>query len=276
MRNEAQENGGAYAPEPFLRWAGSKRQLIPILKEYWQPTFVRYVEPFVGSGCLFFAIAPGNALLGDTNRELIGTYRQVRRDSRGVAEILASMKRDRAAYYALRAIDLGALSMAERAARFIYLNRFCFNGLYRTNKQGRFNVPFGAAKSGELPSSELLESCAKLLRRARLIAGDFENAIKLSRPGDFVYMDPPYRVAAVRTFRQYSEASFTEADIGRLRNGMLSLRKRKVPFLVNYVESPEARFLASGFRVRLVQARRNIAGFSGSRGTVREMLISWP
>ena len=277
VQSTAKNNGEASnAPEAFLRWAGSKRQLVPLLQEYWQPTFVRYIEPFVGSGVLFFAISPTNAVLGDTNRELISTYRQVRHSFREVAELLATMTRDKDAYYTLRAMDAATLSMPERAARFIYLNRFCFNGLYRTNKQGRFNVPFGASKSGELPSLTLLESCARLLRRAKLVRGDFESVLDVSRTGDFVYMDPPYRVTAVRTFRQYSEGAFTEPDMTRLRRRMLDLKKRKVTFLVSYVESPEGRFLAKGFRVRLAQVRRNIAGFSGSRGPIREMLISWP
>ncbi|MGH6804280.1 MAG: DNA adenine methylase [Methyloceanibacter sp.] len=277
MRSKAKTNGdGSDTAEPFLRWAGSKRQLVPVLKEYWQPTFTRYVEPFVGSGCLFFAIAPTDAVLGDTNKELIRMYRQVRYNSRAVAELLVTMRRNKAAYYAFRAMDVGMLSMPQLAARFIYLNRFCFNGLYRTNKQGRFNVPFGAKKSGELPSIDLLGACAKRLRRASLVAGDFESVLDTTRPGDFVYMDPPYRVTAVRTFRQYSESSFTESDIARLKKRMLDLERRKVAFLVSYVESPEGKFLAKGFRVRLAEARRNIAGFSGSRGPVREMLISWP
>src|SRR5713226_3861706 len=131
------------AAQPLLRWAGSKRQILPILAKYWNDGFNRYVEPFVGSACLFFHLGPPAALLGDINDELLGTYRYVRFRYSEVSNLLHKMRKGEREYYKIRALKANQLSPAKRAARFIYLNRYCFNGLYRTNGNGSFNVPFG-------------------------------------------------------------------------------------------------------------------------------------
>ncbi|MGA9307885.1 MAG: Dam family site-specific DNA-(adenine-N6)-methyltransferase [Candidatus Sulfotelmatobacter sp.] len=258
---------------PFLRWAGSKRQIVSTLASHWNDSFERYVEPFVGSACLFFHLAPRKALLGDINSELIQTYLQVREGPERVSAALDTLKIGRHSYYRIRSLDPSTLTPAQQAARFIYLNRFCFNGLYRTNLSGGFNVPYGGGKSGALSSRASLLSASKLLRRASLKAGDFGNLLATARKGDFVYMDPPFSIRNRRVFREYDPSVFGQGDVLRLRGAMEALADSGIMFVVSYLESEEANFLSRGFNVSAVTVRRNIAGFLRSRKTCRETLI---
>lgn len=261
---------------PFLRWAGSKRQLLPKLRPYWRTSYKRYVEPFAGSACLFFSIAPPKALLGDINTHLIETLTVVRDDADSVLALLGDARRDKDLYYQIRSIDPQTLSRAERAARFIYLNRYCFNGLYRTNSQGSFNVPFGADRTGYIPTPEHLRFCSRLLKRATLIAADFEKVLEKVKSGDFVYLDPPYVTTGRRVFSEYDRNAFTDNDVRRLRLCLESLASRGIPFLVSYAACDEANFLAQGFHVERRVVRRSIAGFAGKRSQRHELLISPP
>ena len=259
---------------PFLRWAGSKRQIIPILAEYWGSHFSRYLEPFVGSASLFFRLKPAKAILGDLNAHLMGTYCAVRDDPVAVARHLRRLAIGREAYGEIRVRFNKERDNIRRAAQFIYLNRFCFNGLYRTNLSGEFNVPYGADKSGSLPTLNELRAYALLLKKCYLHAGDFEGLLRKAVRGDFVYMDPPFAVSSRRVFREYDPNTFDETDVRRLRKQLSILHKHGVRFLVSYAESEEAEVLAEGFDVQRVYVRRNIAGFAGRRKKVAELLIS--
>jgi DNA adenine methylase len=261
-------------PVPLLRWAGSKRQLIPELRRFWPGGATRYIEPFAGSACLFFELGPKRALLGDVNRELIETYREVKHRPIPIAELLEPLKRSKRTYYRLRKTDPTFLSSAEKAARFIYLNRFCFNGLYRTNRAGAFNVPYGAAGTGELATQDQLLRCSWRLKSARLCCCDFEKLCAQAVPGDFVYLDPPFRVSERRVFSEYQPEVFSKRDLERLRESIERLAAENVRFLVSYVDSAEAEYLQTGFYVRRVQVRRNIAGFVDKRTNSQELLIS--
>jgi DNA adenine methylase len=258
----------------FLRWAGSKRRLVPILRTYWKPQHKRYLEPFAGSACLFFSLNPPRAILGDVNAELISTYLQVKYRLHALLPQLASLKRSKREYKKLRSLNPDTLLPCERAARFIYLNRYCFNGLYRTNLKGEFNVPYGGEKSGNLPSVEALRQCSRRLVETRLISGDFERVLRHARKGDFVYMDPPFAVHARRVFNEYHPDTFCSHDIARLRRWMERLDRKGISFLVSYAQSAEARILAEGFNCRRLSVRRNIAGFAGDRADSIELLIS--
>lgn len=259
---------------PLLRWAGSKRQLLPVLSRYWSPGYERYVEPFAGSACLFFQLQPERAILGDINGELILTYKEVRDSVDLVIEALSRLEKGRAEYLRLRALDPAALSPPDRAARFIYLNRFCFNGLYRTNASGQFNVPYGGDRAGSLPSHDALRRYSHLLRGAQLTAGDFGQTLAHVRPGDFVYLDPPFVVRNRRIFNEYAAPQFGPVELRRLRHWMEALSERNIPFLVSYAESQEGGFLRDGFYTTTVTVKRNIAGFTTSRVTCNELLIS--
>lgn len=256
-----------------MRWAGSKRQLIPTLSEFWKPTHVRYVEPFAGSAALFFHLSPKKALLGDINEELIDAYRQIRTNLQQVLECLSSLRKSKTEYLRLRSQDPGKLLLASKAARFIYLNRYCFNGLYRTNLKGSFNVPYSGNRTGDIPSPQHFAACAKKLSRAKLICAPFEKTLEQTKKGDFVYMDPPYAVKGRRIFNEYNPAIFDEASIERLREWLSILDEMRVSFLVSYADSDEARYLAEGFNTRHVSIKRNISGFAGNRRTDTELLI---
>lgn len=259
---------------PFLRWAGSKRQLLPLLATYSNCSNTRYVEPFAGSAALFFYLAPRRALLADINKELISAYRQVKSRPRAVAAELAGTRRGRHSYNRLRAVNPTTLSGPQRAARFIFLNRFCFNGLYRTNRAGQFNVPYGGDRTGNPPSSAHLFACSTLLKRASLLTSTFHETLDEAVSGDFVYLDPPFRVSHQRIFTEYSPDQFSPKLVRILRDRLLRLDRNNIPFLLSYAQSEEADLLRKGFHSVVVSVRRNIAGFAARRKSATEILIS--
>ena len=267
-------NLAKHKAQPFLRWAGSKRQLITTLSRYWDNRYSRYVEPFAGSASFFFNLSPSRALLGDVNAELMATYEQLKNDVQSLLSALKTLKKGRENYLRLRAVNPSTLDPPMRAARFIYLNRFCFNGLYRTNRAGQFNVPYGGNKSGKIPADEAFIRCSSHLQKAELVVGKFETTLDRVRTGDFIYMDPPFSVEARRVFNEYDASVFCLEDIRCLRQWMLQLDRDNIPFLVSYAESEEADFLAKGFHTERITTRRNIAGFAASRRCAHEFLIS--
>jgi DNA adenine methylase len=260
---------------PFLRWAGSKRRLLPILQTFWTTKHTRYVEPFAGSACLFFALKPPKAILGDLNPELIATYIEMKYRIDAVLQDLKRLKpNDKTEYKRLRAIDISTLAPPARAARFIYLNRYCFNGIYRTNLLGHFNVPFSGVRCGSVPTDHLLEKCSSRLRHARLVNGDFEKVLNQAQSGDLVYMDPPFAVRGRRMFREYDPSTFTTEDIARLRSWMERLNAAQINFVVSYAESDEADILRKNFSYETVAVRRHVAGFAAHRALTNEVVIS--
>ncbi len=260
---------------PFLRWAGSKRRLLPVLQTFWTQKHKRYVEPFAGSACLFFAIKPPKAILGDLNPELIATYVEVKyRIAKVLKELKALRPEDKSEYLRLRDIDITTMTPPARAARFIYLNRYCFNGIYRTNLAGKFNVPFSGVRCGSVPADDVFEKCSNRLRKARFVNGDFEKVLEQAEKGDLVYMDPPFAVRARRVFREYDPSTFSHEDIRRLRSWMERLNARGINFVVSYAESDEADVLKKHFSYETVAVRRHIAGFAAHRAMTNELLIS--
>ena len=261
------------AVNPFLRWAGSKKRLLPKLKSYWQPDCLGYVEPFMGSACLFFDLQPDRAILGDLNSDLVNTYMVIRDHYRAVHNALLRLPLGKNNYYKIRSVLPSSLLPTERAARFLYLNSFCFNGLYRTNQSGQFNVPFSAS-SGTLPSYEQLKAVSTALEMADILCGDFEKTLHKARRGDFVYLDPPFAVSNRRVFKEYLPKSFGSSDIDRLRSNLVSLDKAGIKFLVSYAYCKEAIDLASRWYLKRVFTQRNISGFAEHRRKAVELLIS--
>lgn len=233
------------------------------------------MEPFAGSACLFFAIRPPKAILGDLNPELIATYIEVKyRIAAVLKELKALRPENKTEYLRLREIDIDTLTPPARAARFIYLNRYCFNGIYRTNLAGKFNVPYSGVRCGGFPTQEVFKKCSRRLQKARFLRGDFERVLAEAQSGDLVYMDPPFAVRERRVFREYDPSTFTSDDIARLRNWMEWLNARRINFVVSYAESDEADVLRKNFSWETVPVRRNIAGFVGSRVMTNEMVIT--
>ncbi len=258
---------------PLFRWAGSKRKLLPTLKAYCPAEFNRYIEPFAGSACLFFLLQPKRAVLGDFNQQLIETYKTVARAPNAVAAQLEVMAVSESFYYELRSQDPSLLPSVSRAARFVYLNRFCFNGVFRTNKHGDFNVPRGT-RTGQLPGRADLRSCAELLKRATFIAGDFENTLTDLAPGDFIYLDPPYSSSDERNRGEYGYGAFSSKDLDRLEEALYRIDRQNATFILSYRCSKTVRSRFRNWHQRTVTVRRQIAGFSQDRRLVREMLIS--
>jgi DNA adenine methylase len=258
-----------------IRWAGSKKALLPALKRHWDHNpSARYIEPFCGSACLFFALEPREAILSDLNWELITTYRTLRSHSSRVIECIRRYPPTETHYYVLRQVDPESLSDVEIAARFLFLNKLCFNGIYRTNLAGEFNVPYGKPKGRVNFDFDTLVETATLLKNTELLHGDFELVLAHARAGDFVYLDPPYAVAKRRVFSEYQARGFSERDLDRLRASLLELDRRGVHFVLSYADSSEGRKLAADWNYRRVRTRRNVAGFAGSRRHAFEVMAS--
>jgi len=250
---------------------------LPFLKPFCEQITGNYVEPFAGSACLFFDMEPEGAILGDLNRELMCAMRAIRRDVYRVLECLRRLPRGKAAYYRIRAMKPDELSEPEIAARFLYLNRYCFNGLYRTNLAGGFNVPYGPPKkSSPHPEvdEDLIVSASRLLRRALLVNGDFEETLRHVEPGDFVYLDPPYATDEARVFREYVPGSFSTHDLARLSDALSRLDQIGAEFLISYCDSAEAEALLRKLNPVRIPTRRNIAGFVGHRRIAHELIAT--
>jgi DNA adenine methylase len=257
---------------PLLRWAGSKRRLLPVLRTCAPAEFDRYIEPFCGSICLFIDLKPSRAVLSDNNPDLIHFYKSLRHRPSHIGKLAASMPLTDSFYYELRALDPNTLSSNDRAARFLYLNRFCFNGVYRTNKAGQFNVPRGK-HMGALPSVEEITQFGRFIRSVDFRAADFEELLDIATVGDFVYLDPPY-AGASRDRGEYGVNSFKELDILRLAEACIRASDRGAKILLSYADLPMIRTLLPSWNLRELDVLRSVSGFSRGRGTVQEILIS--
>jgi DNA adenine methylase len=260
--------------KPFLRWAGSKRKLVKALGSYWCDTYDRYVEPFAGSACLFLDINPDKALLADKNRLLIETYEMICQKPSQIYDAVKKIPRTSNTYYKMRELSVSTLTKFDRAVRFIYLNRNCFNGIYRTNRQGKFNVPFASDGVGAFITKAEFLITAERFRKAELRAWDFGTTLRYVQKGDFVYLDPPYVVESRRVFREYSQNPFTHDDLARLHSHLEKIHKRGATFVVSYADCKESRSLGSNWNSKRMRVRRHIAGFGGARKAAYELLIT--
>ncbi len=266
-------------PRPFLKWAGGKTQLLPLLLAYIPESFRHYYEPFLGGGALFFALyrlgVLQQASLSDINAELIDTYRALQRDVERVIQHLQNYPHSKEFYYELRARDPWELSLAERAARMIYLNKTGYNGLYRVNKQGKFNVPFGRYKRPNYRDFDNLRAVAQALQKVRLEARSFEWILEEVHPGDFVYFDPPYDpVSETARFTQYHASGFGKAEQQRLADLFRQLSAKKVKVMLSNSDTPFIRRLYQGHAWLIpVQAHRFINSRGNKRGPQPELLI---
>jgi DNA adenine methylase len=260
---------------PFLKWAGGKRWLASsLIKEIGQPDG-RYIEPFLGGGAIFFTLHPKNAVLGDLNTELVDTYRAIQTNWRGILDRLELHQEahSKEYYYSIRSvIPVGQL---DRAARFIYLNRTCWNGLYRVNLSGVFNVPIGT-KDTVLLDTDDFEAIAKLLESAEVLADDFEPLIDQAAEGDVVFADPPYTVRhKFNGFVKYNENLFSWSDQVRLRNSLLRAVNRGAKVFVTNADHESIRSLyKDGFELTSVERYSSISGKSSTRGTYPELIIT--
>jgi DNA adenine methylase len=257
---------------PILRWAGSKRKLLPALISRAPSKFERYFEPFAGSACLFFALKPRPAILSDINSELMATYEIVRSHPHQLHRLIQSFPATSKHYYFLRDTDSTQMTPLQRAARFVYLNRYCFNGVYRTNRRGIFNVPRGT-RTGGIPNRRAFYRASIALRSTKLLNLDFENTLAKVRKGDFVYLDPPYATGEHRDRGEYGCGSFSLADIPRLMATLQRIDSAGASFLLSFADCPAIRAANSSWHLESLSVKRHVAGFSHKRLRVKEILM---
>ncbi|MEV7135738.1 Dam family site-specific DNA-(adenine-N6)-methyltransferase [Arthrobacter sp. NPDC093128] len=260
---------------PFLRWAGSKRWLLPSLREMIPSDFGTYYEPFLGSGAVFFQVADGHsANLSDAIAPLISCYETVRDEPETVATLASGWKTDADTYYSVRAADFSD-DPIRAAARFIYLNKLCFNGLYRENQSGKFNVPYGRPKSPNVAdASQLLAVANRLTAGVQLKVCDFEVALSTCGAGDLVYLDPPY-VSGHRSngFVDYNAKIFSWDDQRRLASVFRELDSRGVFVIQSNADHPSVRELYEGYEFRTASRYSSMAAKADKRGKSNELLI---
>ena len=266
-------------PAPFLKWAGGKTQLFDEIRKRLPQRFGgAYVEPFLGGGAVFFALvrdgSVSRARLFDRNEELVATYCAVRDDVDGVIAALARHHNVEEHYYEVRALDVEKLSPAERAARMIFLNRVGYNGLYRVNASGRFNVPFGRYRNPRICDDVGLRSASRALSCASIEVADFEQACAGVVAGDVVYLDPPYLpLSRTSNFTAYAEGRFGEAEHRRLAEVFGRLIDVGATALLSNSDTPLGRELYASFKTHFVEATRAINSKGDKRGVVSEMLV---
>lgn len=271
---------GRPIPRPFLKWVGGKSQLLGGLDARMPSGFRRYFEPFVGGGALFFHRRPHTAVLSDLNQELIDCYLAIRDRLGEVLGVLRGHVYEKDHFYAVREQEPADLSPAERAARTIYLNRVGFNGLYRVNSKGRFNVPFGRYANPLICDEDNLPACSAALRNADLRVAPFEETLAQAGPGDFVYLDPPYvPVSQTASFTSYVPGGFGLREQRRLAAELVGLHGRGARFLLSNADVPQARELYAslpipGLRIDTILASRAINSRPDARGKVSELLVS--
>jgi len=261
---------------PFLKWVGGKGRLLPELERHLpaRSSMKRYHEPFVGGGALFFAAAPKRANLSDSNAELVHTYREIRDNVAGVLDALALHVYEREHFLRVRALDPLQLDSAKRAARFIYLNKTCFNGLWRVNRAGKFNVPFGRYKSPKFCDAPLLLRASHALQGVSIEHQTYIEAALKATEGDFVYFDPPYDpVSATASFTGYTKSPFGWKEQEELAAVCAQLNRRGVRFLLSNSATPRIRALYASFEQRIVRAPRSINSKADARGDVDEILV---
>ena len=263
------------AARPFLKWAGGKTQLLDALFARFPATFGRYHEPFLGGGAVFFALGPQRANLSDVNADLIGAYLAVRDDIEGVMKALKRHRSEEKYYYEVRAQNSDGMGHVASAARTIFLNRTCFNGLYRVNRQGQFNVPFGRYDNPTICNRDNLLMASETLKKCDIRHQDVFTIARRVRRGDLVYFDPPYDpISSTSSFTSYAKGGFGRSEQVRLAELFKRLAGRGVNVVLSNSDTPFIRSLYKGCRIHSVHARRAINSRADRRGTVGEVIVT--
>ncbi len=265
---------------PILKWAGGKGQLLPDLLTRVPQLFNTYHEPFVGGGAFFFELSflerITHAYLSDINNSLIDVYLAVRDSVDKVIPLLKKYKAEHGQdyYYQVRAIDPASLSLPERAARVIYLNKTCYNGLYRENRKGQFNVPFGRYKNPTICDEPNLRAASRELQGVDIGRRHFSTVLDYAQPGDFVYFDPPYHpLSATANFTAYDRSGFGPDDQRQLRDVFAALGANGVRAMLSNSDTPFVRELYAGFRIDQVMVSRAVNSKASGRGKVAEVIV---
>ena len=260
--------------QPIVKWAGGKTRLLSELTTRLPARFERYFEPFFGGGAVFFALTPAPAFLSDVNHELVILYRCVRDRLPSLVKALKRHPYEKEHYYWVRSLDPETLSDVERAARTLYLNRTCFNGLYRVNRRGQFNVPMGRYTNPVICDEGKLERASRALAGAQLMHASFDEAMCAPVEGDFVYFDPPYQpLSKTANFTSYTAGSFGEEAQVRLAHTFRELSERGVLCMLSNSDTPLIQELYKDFRIDTVMAPRLISRKAATRRPVQEVIV---
>ncbi|SDD43928.1 DNA adenine methylase [Aquimonas voraii] len=272
-KTDSEKRRASFGPLPPLKWAGGKRWFVQRFQSLLPDTFNTYYEPFFGSGAVYFSLQPRSAVLSDINEELVNFYQVLQRGSSLFRRYLLEHARNHSLEYYYCVRSKVVRSPEARAARFLYLNRTCWNGLYRVNRCGEFNVPVGS-KSAVILESDDFDRLRSLLSAATIRVQDFEVAIEQAESGDFVFIDPPYTVAHNNNgFVKYNETIFSWADQIRLRDAVLRAARRGVKLLITNAHHSSVVDLYRDFETVVVSRAGVIAGDAAARKRFEEIVI---
>lgn len=269
--------------KPFLKWAGGKRQLMSEIKNNMPKKYKKYYEVFIGGGALLFELQPSQAVINDTNQQLINCYKVIRDHPEELIEDLRTHKNEEDYFYKIRGIDRHSkdyenLSLIQQASRIIYLNKTCYNGLFRVNSQGQFNVPFGSYKNPNIVNEPVIIAVSKYLKEKKIDIrnDDFEKALETAKKDDFIYLDPPYDpVSDTASFTGYDVNGFSKDEQVRLKKVVDSLHKKGCKILLSnsYTDFIKELYSESCYQQIPVFATRAINSKGNKRGKVDEILI---
>lgn len=264
----------------LVKWAGGKRQLLDQFEPLFPKKFNNYIEPFVGGGAVAFYILEKykskKAFLSDINDELINCYDVACDQVDELIEVLKKYKKkhSKEVYYKIRSEDIELLSRLSRAARFIYLNKTCFNGLYRVNSKGQFNVPIGSYKNPEIFNESELNQISKLLTEVTFKCQSFEKCYKDAKKGDFVYLDPPYYPLNKASFTKYAKNDFLEKEQEALFELYKKLDKKGCFVMLSNSDTKFIKDLYANYNIHFVSARRMINCDGANRGEINEVVVT--
>lgn len=261
MAGQALKQTIAVPAKPILKWAGGKTQMLGDLLPKVPPSYGRYIEPFFGGGAMFFALQPERAIIADSNPELINLYRQVSEHVEDVIYQLKKYENTPEMFYKVRGQDWTMLPEAEAAARTIFLNKTCYNGLYRVNKKGQFNVPFGKYKNPKICDEDGLRAASNALKKAEIVCGDYLIVLeRYAQPGDFVFLDPPYLpISEYSDFKRYTKEQFYEEDHVELAKMVMTLHERGCHIVLTNSNHPLVHELYAPFTIDVIQTKRHIS-----------------
>ncbi|MFX1499786.1 MAG: DNA adenine methylase [Promethearchaeota archaeon] len=266
-------------PHPFLKWAGGKRQLLSQMYKYFPNKFNKYIEPFLGGGAVLFYLKPKFSIIIDINKELINCYKVIKNNVKELIELLKTHKNEKNYYYKIRALDrdkekFNQLSNVERASRLIYLNKCCYNGLYRVNSKGQFNVPFGKYKNPNFCDEENLLSVSMILKNVKIVHGSFEFCLEYAQKGDFVYFDPPYHpISKTSSFTSYTKDNFGKDSQQKLFEVFKKLDKQGCKLMLSNSYNEYIKTLYKDYKIITIDARRDINCNAEKRGNINVLLI---
>lgn len=266
---------------PVVKWVGGKRQIINQIVKYIPKSFSTYYEPFLGGGAVLFELQPKTAVVNDINAELINLYEVIKNNVNELIDDLKQHRNDETYFYELRELDRNKeyynhLTPLQRASRLIYLNKTCYNGLFRVNKAGQFNTPFGNYKNPNIVNEYTLKAVSSYFNKAQITftCKDFNEALKGARKGAFVYLDPPYDpVSDSASFTGYDKGGFDQSEQIRLKNACDKLNEKGIKFLLSNSATDFIKDLYKDYKIEIIQAKRVINSKADKRGEIDEVLV---